>query len=208
MAEPAPMRSIDPDSLDGGALYRLCTSLVVPRPIAWVSSISGDGQPNLAPFSFFNALSDQPAVLMVSIGAHRDREKDTLRNLRQTGCFAVHVVDEDLVEPMNITAADYAPGINEFVAAGLQAVACSRIAAPRIEAAAACMECDCIDLIPVPGTRFTMALGRIVMVHVQSRCLTESGMASPEALRPVGKLALNAYTKLGELFELQRPRLG
>ncbi|WP_255010609.1 flavin reductase family protein [Cyanobium sp. ATX 6F1] len=128
----------------------------MPRPIAWVSSISGEGQPNLAPFSFFNAVSDQPAVLMVSIGARPDREKDTLRNIRQTRCFAVHGVDERLAGAMNITATDFPPGSNEFEAAGL---------------------------IAVPGTTFTMALGQVVMVHVQERCL-------------------------GDVFELVRPRLG
>ncbi len=208
MLEPEPIRSIDPDSLDGGALYRLCTSLVVPRPIAWVSSIDSEGQPNLAPFSFFNAVSDQPAVLMVSIGARRDREKDTLRNIRETRCFAVHVVDERLVRAMNITATDYPPGSNEFEAAGLAAVPSCRIAAPRVRDAAACLECELLEMIPVPGTTFTMALGQVVMVHVQERCLGAAGTASAEALRPVGKLALNDYTRLGEVFELVRPRLG
>ncbi|MCT0214374.1 MULTISPECIES: flavin reductase family protein [unclassified Synechococcus] len=207
MPAPEPIRSIDPGSLDGGALYRLCTSLVVPRPIAWVSTISSEGQANLAPFSFFNAVSDQPAVLMVSIGARRDREKDTLLNIRQTRCFAVHVVDERLAEAMNITATDYPPGTDEFVAAGLAAVPCSRIAALRVEDAAACLECELLELIPVPGTTFTMALGQVVMVHVQERCLGRTASASAEALRPVGKLASNDYTRLGEVFELVRPRL-
>ena len=207
MHEPEPIRSIDPDTLAGGALYRLCTSLVVPRPIAWVSTISSEGQANLAPFSFFNAVSDQPVVLMVSIGARRDREKDTLRNIRQTCGFAVHVVNDRLVEQMNITATDYPPGTNEFEAAGLTAVPGSRIAAPRVRDAVACLECELLELIPVPGTTFTMALGQVVMVHVQERCLGLSGAASAEALRPVGKLALNDYTRLGEVFELLRPRL-
>lgn len=207
MPGPEPIRSIDPGTLDGAALYRLCTSLVVPRPIAWVSTINSEGQANLAPFSFFNAVSDQPAVLMVSIGARRDREKDTLRNIRQTRCFAVHVVDDRLARAMNITATDYPPGTNEFEAAGLIAVPSSRIAAPRVQDAAACLECELLELIPVPGTTFTMALGQVVMVHVQERCLGASGTASAEALRPVGKLALNDYTRLGEVFELVRPRL-
>ncbi|MCP9915358.1 flavin reductase family protein [Cyanobium sp. ATX 6F1] len=208
MLEAEPIRSIDPDSLDGGALYRLCTSLVVPRPIAWVSTISSEGQPNLAPFSFFNAVSDQPAVLMLSIGARRDREKDTLRNIRQTRCLAVHVVDERLAGAMNITATDYPAGTNEFEAAALAAVPSSRIAAPRLRDAAACLECELLKLIPVPGTTFTMVLGQVVMLHVQERCLGPSGTASAEALRPVGKLALNDYTRLGEMFELVRPTLG
>jgi flavin reductase (DIM6/NTAB) family NADH-FMN oxidoreductase RutF len=207
MLEPEPIRSFDPDTLDGGALYRLCTSLVVPRPIAWVSTVSSEGQANLAPFSFFNAVSDQPVVLMVSIGARRDREKDTLRNIRQTRCFAVHVVNDRLVEQMNITATDYPPGTNEFEAAGLTAVPGSRIAAPRMRDAVACLECELLELNPVPGTTFTMALGQVVMVHVQERCLGPSGAASAEGLRPVGKLALNDYTRLGEVFELLRPRL-
>ncbi|MCP9850994.1 flavin reductase family protein [Cyanobium sp. Morenito 9A2] len=207
MAAPELIRSIDPDALDGGTLYRLCTSLVVPRPIAWVSTISAKGLPNLAPFSFFNAISDQPAVLMVSIGARRDREKDTLQNIRQTHCFAVHVVDERLAGAMNITATDYPPGTNEFEAAGLSAMPCSRIVAPRVRDAAACLECELMELIPVRGTSFCMALGRVVMVHVQERCLGPSGAAMAQALRPVGKLALNDYTPLGEVFELVRPRL-
>src|SRR3546814_9296305 len=121
---------------DDATLYRIMTSVIVPRPIAFTATRDADGHANLAPFSFFNMVTATSPTLAVSIGSRRGRPKDSAANILATGDFVVHVVSETLLPAMNITSADFEPGVDEFSAAGLTPLPATLVKAPRIDEAA------------------------------------------------------------------------
>ena len=145
---------IDPATHSKADNYKLLTNLVVPRPIAWITSLDADGLVNLAPFSFFNAVCADPICVMVSIGQRDDgTPKDTARNILARGEFVVHLVTEDLFDAMNLSAADFPPDIGELAAAGLHAAPSSRIAVPRVAEAQVGMECRLHSHQPLTGRK-------------------------------------------------------
>jgi len=197
--------SIQPEEMAARDFYRLLTSLVVPRPIAWVSTVGADGTPNLAPFSFFNAVSGSPPTLMVSIGQRHGRPKDTLRNIQETGEFAVHIVSENLAQAMNLSSGEYAYEVDEFERSGLDCVACTDIRPPRIASARAAFECRLTQTVPVQGSTSTMVLGLVLRVHLGRELLRPNGQADARLLRPVARLGGNEYAHLGPVFSMERP---
>lgn len=197
--------TIDPAQLQAPGAYRLLSSLVVPRPIAWVSTRGADGSVNLAPFSFFNAVGDQPPTVMVSIGRRRGAPKDTLRNIEATGEFVVNLVSEDLAEAMNLSSGDWAYGDSEFERAGLSMAPGDAVAAPRVAQARAALECRLSGLVPVPDTSYTMVLGQVVRFHVAEGVLRPNGTAEPTGLQAIGRLGGDEYVTLGPVFVMQRP---
>ncbi|GAB4476303.1 MAG: flavin reductase family protein [Anaerolineae bacterium] len=184
--------------------YRLLASLVVPRPIGWISTISPDGVPNLAPYSFFNGVGAYPPTVMFSAG-QRLGPKDTLRNARETGEFVVNIVSDDLAGAMNLTAGDWPYEVSEFDAAGLAAAPCIDVKPPRVASARAALECRVTQIVPVEGTHYTAVFGRVVRFHVRADLLRPDGLVDPERLQPVGRLGGDAYARLGEVFEMPRP---
>ncbi|MGH3682746.1 MAG: flavin reductase family protein [Natronosporangium sp.] len=180
-------------------LYLLLTGLVVPRPIAWVSTVATDGVRNLAPHSYFNLVSHDPPHLAFSSTGVRD----TLTNLRTCGEFVVNVVSADLVEAMNLTATDFPPGEDEFAWAGLTAVPAARVAAPRVAQARAHLECRLATELAVGGA--TLVIGEVVHVHVDPG-VWRDGRVDPVLLDPVCRLAGTGYARLGEVFDLPRQR--
>ncbi len=156
---------IDPATHSNADNYKLLTNLVVPRPIAWVTSQSVTGQVNLAPFSFFNAVGSDPLYLVVSVGPRNDgTPKDTATNIRDTGEFVVNLVTEDLFEAMNISAADFPPEVSELAAAHLHPGTSVHVKVPRIEEAQASLECKLHQSLALgPNTLF---IGEVVMFHV------------------------------------------
>src|SRR5213082_3366528 len=133
-------------------MYKLLISSVVPRPIAWVSSVDAAGVRNLAPFSYFMAITDDPPTIAFSSsfrGAGTDGKKDTLRNVEATREFVVNVVDDALAEPMNLTSGDYPPEVDEFAVTGLTAAASAKVKPPRVADAPISMECRLVRIIPV-----------------------------------------------------------
>lgn len=198
---------IDPASLDPRDAYRLFASVVVPRPIAWVSTVGSDGTRNVAPFSFFNAVGGNPPTVMFSVGSRSGQAKDTLRNARETGEFVVHIVDEAIAERMNRTSGEWSYDVDEFEQAELATLP-SRVVAPeRIAEAAIAMEGKVTQIIPVEGTQYTMVVGRIVRYHVRSDLLRESGLVDAPRLRPVARLGGDEYATIGGVFEMLRPRV-
>src|SRR5690606_8959513 len=137
----------DPATLDRRVLNGLMNGLVAPRPIAWVSTISQDGRPNLAPFSFFNAFSFAPPTIGVGPGSRQGVNKDTLRNIRETGEFAVSVVTEDLARLANATSAEFAPDVNEWETLGIEAADCEVITPKRVKASPASFECRVLQVV-------------------------------------------------------------
>ncbi len=179
--------------------YYLLTSLVVPRPIAWVSTVSGDGVPNLAPHSYFNVISsDPPIVHFTSTGV-----KDTLTNCRATGEFVVNFVGRDLVEEMNVTAANFPPTESEWEWAGLASERSSLVAPHRVARAKAAFECKVSDIVSKGNGN--MVFGDVLVMYVDESVLRD-GRVDPRLLHPVGRMGGATYTDAAaELFDLKRP---
>ncbi|MDW8325683.1 MAG: flavin reductase family protein [Anaerolineales bacterium] len=199
------MTSIFPQDLQPRDVYRLLISIVVPRPIAWVSSLGADGSLNLAPFSFFNAVAGNPPTVMFSVGQRQGVPKDTLRNVRETGEFVLNVVDEALAEKMNLTSGEYAYEVNEFERAGLTPLASMLVKPPRVAEAAVTMECRATQIVPVQDTTYTMVLGQVQVFHVREGLLRPNGAVDATLLKPVARLSGDEYATLGTVFEMKRP---
>lgn len=192
-------RTFDPAEMQGRSMYHLLNAIVVPRPIAWVSTISANGVPNLAPHSYFTAVSVEPPIICFSSGG----EKDTLRNLRHTGDFVVNVVPEELAEEMNLSAADFPPDESEFAACGLTPEASNRVRAPRLLESPVSMECVVEREIEIGDPPNYVVFGNVVEVHVAERAMREDRVDA-SAIRPVGRLSGSGYVWSREFFEMKR----
>jgi flavin reductase (DIM6/NTAB) family NADH-FMN oxidoreductase RutF len=193
-------RSFDPEHMDATAVYHLLNALVIPRPIAWVSTISAEGVPNLAPHSYFTAVSSRPPMVCFSSGG----EKDTLRNLRHSGDFVVNVVPEELAHEMNLTSADFPPGESEFAASGLTPTPSARVRAPRLLESPASLECVVEREVEVGDVPNIVVFGRVVAMHVAERVM-EDGRVEVSKIRPVGRLSGSGYSWTREFFRMERP---
>ena len=202
---------LDPEKIKAEAVYKLLIGCVVPRPIAWVSTVDADGVRNVAPFSFFMAITGDPPTIAFSSGARavapgQKAKKDTLRNVETTGSFVVNVVDDDLAEQMNMTSAEFPPEIDEFAVAGLEAAPGVKVAAPRVALAPVSMECRFVRSIPVGNVPHHLVIGEIVYFHVRDDVYdAATGRLDMHRLRPVGCLAGNLYSHIHEIFEMKRP---
>ncbi len=201
-------RTIVPEELAPREAYNLLLSVVVPRPIAWVSTLGADGTPNLAPFSFFNGVNGVPPVIMISISRARGGgRKDTLRNLEETGELVVNLVDESLAAAMNLTSGEYAYEVDERALAGLEAAACVDVRPVRLAAAPVALEARLLQLVPIADTPSTLALARVLRFHIRADLLRENGLVDAAALRPVARLGGDEYATLGRVFAMARPRV-
>tara|TARA_R110002095_G_scaffold202903_1_gene184643 strand:+ start:191 stop:802 length:612 start_codon:yes stop_codon:yes gene_type:complete len=182
-------------------------AIVAPRPIGWISTRNADGTANLAPYSFFNAISDAPPMVMFgSTGSKQDRArgKDSLANIRASGEFVVNIVSRDLVDAMNITSGPYDAGHDEFELAGLQKAPCRVVDVPRVAASPAALECRLWRIIELPGDENSMTIGEVVGIHIQDRFM-ENEMLNVAAYQPVARLGYRDYCAAGDLFQLTRP---
>ncbi len=187
--------------------YPVLAGLVVPRPIAWVTTLNEDGSVNAAPFSFFNIFGDDPPLLVFAPGDRPDGSpKDSARNAKRTGEFVVNLVDESLAGVMNRTSAPHPPGVSEIEAEGLTVVASSVVAAPRIAAAPASLECKVHSIQEIGTNR--LVLGIIHRVHVRDEIIDpEKLRIRQEAYHPIGRMAVpDWYCRTADLFEMARPR--
>jgi len=207
MTGPIASEVVHPDELGGRDQYQLMTSLVVPRPIGWLSTQAADGTPNLAPFSYFAALAVRPMLVGVSIGHRRNGPKDSLVNIRENGAFCVNVVTSSLLEAMNITSGDYGPDVDEFDVAGLTKARASTVDAPFVAECPAVLECRQVKEVDLGETPNTLIIGRVLAVRLDPDLATVPGTRSvdPESLRPVGRLWGGAYALPGEVLVLPRP---
>jgi flavin reductase (DIM6/NTAB) family NADH-FMN oxidoreductase RutF len=204
---------IDPATTSPAAIYKLLIGCVVPRPIAWVSTIGADGVLNLAPFSFFMAITNDPPTLAFSSGPRSDpsgprgeTKKDTVRNVEATGDFVVNVVDDALAEAMNLTSGEYPAEVDEFALARLTAAPGVKVKAPRVLEAPISMECRMTRIIPVGRGPHSLVLGEVVHFHVRDDVYdARTGRIDIRALKPVGRLAGHQYTHVHDIFSMQRP---
>jgi flavin reductase (DIM6/NTAB) family NADH-FMN oxidoreductase RutF len=185
-------RLIDPAEIGNRERYQLMTSLIVPRPIGWISTRSRAGVPNLAPFSYFNAVSATPMLLGVSIGHRRTLPKDTLINIRQTGSFCVNVVTEHQLEQMNLSSGEHPPEIDEFEVAGLQMAESSVVDAPYVADCPAVFECTLSQEVELKGGNASLVIGEVVRLRLDPGLEMEDGSLRvlPASLRPVGRLGV------------------
>jgi len=192
---------LDPSELDPHSRYKLLIGSVVPRPIAWTSTVSRDGVRNLAPFSFFTVASRDPAMLCISVGPRVGRPpdtKDTLSNIEETGEFVINIVSLHLSNTMHESSKNHPPEADEFERAGLTPAPCEVVGAPRVGEAGVRMECVLDRVLPL-GTDH-LIIGRMVRFHVRDE-LYENGRIDVAKLQPLGRLAGN-YTKVETIFEL------
>ncbi|MBI2876540.1 MAG: flavin reductase family protein, partial [Candidatus Tectomicrobia bacterium] len=177
----------DPSALPWQSIYKILIGSIVPRPIGWISTVSPAGQPNLAPFSFFNGVcANPPHVLFCPMIRGSDGQtKDTLRNVRQTGEFVVNIVSEPLAQAMNLSSTEFPPEVNEFEVAGLAVAPSIKVRPPRVAASLVQFECrlaQIIDLGSGPGSG-SVVIGEVVYVHVRDEMLIGGDKIRLEALR-------------------------
>ncbi len=197
--------SIVPGDLEPRAAYQLLISTVVPRPIGWTSTVGLDGSLNLAPFSFFNAVSGMPLTVMISVGQRKGQPKDTLRNARETGEYVINIVDETVAVAMNETSGEWAYEVNEFDRAGLVPIPSIEVKPPRVAAAPIALECRVTQIVPVQDTTYTLILGRVLLFHIRADLLRPNGTIDAMRLQPVARLSGDEYTTLGRVFAMKRP---
>jgi flavin reductase (DIM6/NTAB) family NADH-FMN oxidoreductase RutF len=197
---------LDPLTMRPESIYKLLIGCVVPRPIAWVSTVGPDGVNNLAPFSFFMGVCPEPPTIAFSSGRRAAHRKDTVRNAEHTGDFVVNVVDDDLAEQMNLSSGDYPPAVDEFALTGLTAAPAVRVRAPRVAQAPISLECRVAQIVPVGRGPHSLVLGEIVYFHVRDDLYEPAtGRIDVARLRPVGRLAGNAYVHIHDIFQMKRP---
>lgn len=195
---------IDPESLTKPERYKLMTSAVLPRPIAWVTTLFPDGKVNAAPFSFFNGISSSPPLIQVCIGKRRDgTPKDTLANAEREGEFVVNVVTRDLAEVMVATSASFDPGVSEMEETGLTPAPSETVRTPGIAESPVRFECTLDRSIDFGGT--SMIVGKVERIHAADAVFADGAVRFAD-LRPVGRLGGLAYLDPvdGE-FEIGRP---
>ncbi|MNK67795.1 Flavin reductase like domain protein [compost metagenome] len=199
---------IDPQTLTHQDRYKLLNGSVVPRPIAFVSSMNAEGELNLAPFSFFNVVGSSPMSVVFSVMRRGPEalKKDTLRNIEETGEYVVNIVNEALVARMNVTSADFPHGVNEFAEAGLTPIPSEVVRPPRVAESPINMECKLIQTVEVgsgPGGG-TLIIGEVLRFHIWDE-LYEGGRIDPDKLQAVGRMAGASYTRTTDRFDLVRP---
>ncbi len=209
LSEMAGFMEIVPTDLDQRDLYKLIIGCVVPRPIAWVSTVDPEGRANLAPYSFFNAAGSNPPTLTVAMNytsARPDGRKDSLGNILATGEFVVNIVNEELAGAMNETATDYPAEVDEFAMAGVTPMPSRTVQAPRVSAAPVSFECGLHTTVPVgvgPGST-TIVIGIVRHIFVRDELINDRYHIDLARLQPIGRLAGNSYCTVRETFELVR----
>lgn len=203
------MISIDPIKQTERENYKLLIGSIIPRPIAFVTSMSKDGVLNGAPFSYFNIVSSNPPMISLSIQrAANGREKDTARNIMNSKEFVVHIVDEQNVRKINETAATLSPEQSEIELAQLTPIESSKISVLGVKEAKLRMECLLEHSLEVGGSDSPGAdliIGKVVQFHIDQN-IYESGRIDPSGLAAVSRLAGSSYAKIGEIFSIERPK--
>ena len=200
---------IDPSTRDPFDVYRLLSGSILPRPIAFVSTISKDGVRNLAPFSFFTVASANPPIIAfcpMTRGGDNPK-KDTLVNIEATGEFVVNICSEDFAAQMNSTAGEYPPDVDEFELSGLTAVPSEIVKPPRVKESRVNMECKLHQLVPVSDKFLggTLVLGEVVRFHVQDSMVNSIGEIDADQLNAIGRMAGPVYVRTTDRFEMVRP---
>jgi flavin reductase (DIM6/NTAB) family NADH-FMN oxidoreductase RutF len=198
----------DFDRLTSEQYGKLLRATVVPRPIAWVTTLHSDGRANAAPFSFFNLVCSSPPLLCFGITSGGGGQKDTGNNIRRSGQFVVNLVPYAMAEAMNATSAEVGPEVDELVANGLTSLTCHRVAPPRIGESPASLECELHTLIE-PGEESAVVIGRILALHLRDDAVmdAERCYVDTPALDLIARMhGRGWYARASDLFEIGRPK--
>lgn len=198
----APTTDIAAADLKAEASYRLLTGLVVPRPIAWVTTLSASGTVNLAPFSHFTFVSPKPPLLAISVGRKGDTYKDTARNILANEEFVVHIADRTLVGPLHDSAQELPPEVSEVEMLGLETAPSLHVAVPRLTAAPVAMECRLRHCIEFGETRSRLLVGEVLVFRLREGLLVD-GKVDTRQLDPIGRIAGPNYATLGEILTMR-----
>jgi flavin reductase (DIM6/NTAB) family NADH-FMN oxidoreductase RutF len=198
---------IDPKDHDASRIYQLMTSVIVPRPIAWVSTLAKDGIPNLAPFSFFNGVTSTPPLLSIAAGRRRGARKDTTNNASATRELVVNIVTEAHLDAMVATSGEYPPEIDEISLAGLTPLPSVKVKPPRIAEAPIQLECTTREIFEVSPGIVDLILAEIVLVHVADELPVGPDLHIPAgSFRPLARLGGQEYAALGTILTAARPK--
>ncbi len=200
--------SIDPDFMSERENYKFLIGSIIPRPIAFVTMMSKDGVLNGAPFSYFNIVSSKPPMISLSIQRSNGKMKDTARNILESKEFVIHIVDEQNVEKINQTAASLPSEQSEVEAADLTPVQSMRISVPGVKESKIRMECILEQSLELGGTDTPgcdMVIGRVVQFHIEDG-IYDKGRIDSRGLAAISRLAGQSYAKIGEIFEIERPK--
>ncbi|TBU39424.1 hypothetical protein BD309DRAFT_969731 [Dichomitus squalens] len=201
---------IDTSKEEARKIYTLMISGIVPRPIAFVSSLSEDGTANLAPFSWFNQVTHSPPLISVSISQPTSGLKDTAHNIKTTKQFTVNIISEPFIENANITSLDSPANVSEWEISGLTKEPSIHVKAPRVKESAFSMECELFQAVDIthPDTgkqTGTLILGLVKYIHLRNDVLNERGTVDFAKLKPIGRLGDISYARVGDAFRLPRP---
>jgi len=200
--------TVDPCSTDNLSVYKLLIGSVIPRPIAFVSTINAEGAFNVAPFSFFTVASSNPPVLVFTVGNRTtpDPRKDTLRNITTAREFVVNIVSEEIGAKMNLCAGDYPPEVDEFEISGLTPIPSDIVKAPRVAESHINMECRLLYTMSMSGlvNGGNLVLGEVVRFHIDDAYFNNYRI-DPDRLRAIGRMAGNTYTRTTDRFDMIRP---
>ncbi len=202
----------NPAEMSRSALYFALISVIVQRPIAWVSTQSTDGQLNVAPFSFFSGVTSDPPTLSIAVGTRDGAAKDTARNILATGQFVVNICNDALAQKMVQTSGEYGPDVDEFALAGLTPAASEVVTPPRVAGAPVSLECEllrCVDIESedVPGEVSShLIVGKILMIHADDAVIGDKDRVDPAKLDAVGRLGGAGYCRVRDILEMQRPK--
>jgi flavin reductase (DIM6/NTAB) family NADH-FMN oxidoreductase RutF len=187
--------------LETEATYKLITGIVVPRPIAWVTTLSSSGVVNLAPFSFFTCVSPKPPLMAISVGRNAGIYKDTARNILAGEEYVIHIADFSHLEALHLSSTEYPPDVSEVEAAGLATVASDEVKVPRLRDAPVAMECRFRNCIEFGHTRNRLIVGEVVVFHLRDGLVKDGKVATGE-LDPIARLGGPTYARLGEVLTM------
>lgn len=190
---------------DHGHEYDPFKAIVAPRPIGWISSLSPEGVANLAPYSFFNAMSDNPHYVVFGSAGR----KDSIRNIEATGEFVHNMATFKLREQMNASSAPVAEGVDEFELAGLEKASCKLVKPPRVAASPVSLECKYVKTVELPGHDnaaggYAIVVGEVIGVHVDDSFI-EDGRVNTAAMQPITRMGYSEYAVVTEAFRMRRP---
>lgn len=187
--------------------YNPFKAIVSPRPIGWISSLDSNGICNLAPYSFFNAVSDNPPMVFFSatgIKGKNSRIKDSIRNITETKEFVANVVSKELLDQMNLTSGIYSRTVDEFELAKLKKGKARLVKPPIVADSPASLECKLYKKVMLPGETNILVLGLVVGVHINEKYI-KNGMLDVSEYQPVARLGYTYYTAVTKVFSLLRP---
>lgn len=203
------MISLEPETLPARERYALMIASILPRPIAWVSTISPDGKTNLAPFSFFTGITANPmSVVFAPVNTREGRRKDTLLNCESTKQFVVNIATEATAAKMNQTSADYPHGVSEFTEAGLTPLPSVKVKPPRVKESPIHMECELLQIVTLSEGALGghLVIGKVLMYHADES-VWNGGKLGHDKIRAIGRMEGAWYARTQDAFELPRPNI-